>query len=373
MNVLSDFSDRLRDLDAEGRLRTFPHEYGAELVDFTSNDYLGLARTVEAALPPSAPMTSSASRLLASRQREYGALETALADMYGRPALMFNSGWHANTGCIAALGGKDTVFVADKLVHASIIDGLVLSRTPFVRFRHNDMASLRRAVAGALDRYSRIVIVTESLFSMDGDVAPLAAIADLRDEFEGRVVTYIDEAHAVGVRGPQGAGISAELCLVGRTDIIVGTLGKALASVGAYVSASEPLAAWLLNSARSMIFSTALPPACAEHSLRMLRLSAAADDRRTRLAALSESFRSRLAEITGQTSVSVSQIVPWIIGSAEGAVAAARALLTAGFAALPIRRPTVAAGTERIRFSLSAAHTDEEIDALLAAIKSIVS
>lgn len=373
MNVLSDFSDRLRALKAEGRLRTFPDEYGAELVDFTSNDYLGLARTDEAALPPSAPMTSSASRLLASRQREYVALENELADMYGRPVLMFNSGWHANTGCIAALGGKDTLFVADKLVHASIIDGLVLSRSPFVRIRHNDVASLRRAVVGALDRYARIVIVTESLFSMDGDTAPLAAIADLRDEFEGRIITYVDEAHAVGVRGPQGAGISAELGLVGRTDIIAGTLGKALASAGAYVSASDPLAAWMLNSARSMIFSTALPPACAEHSLRMLKLSAAADDRRRRLAAISKIFRSQLAEVTGQTSVSDSQIVPWIIGSAEGAVAAAGALRTGGFAALPIRRPTVAAGTERIRFSLSAAHTDAEIYALLAAIKSLVS
>ncbi len=356
--------------DSEGTLRHIPDETPG-LIDFTSNDYLGLAREYAECGTPGAAMTSSASRLLAPVQKEYAALENELSDLYGRPALLFNSGYHANTGIIPALSIGNTLFVADKLCHASMIDGLILTRGNFLRFPHNDFSALERIIAKNIDSYDRIVILTESVFSMDGDIAPLKEIAELRDKYEGRIVTYVDEAHGVGVFGNYGLGVSEELNLISRTDVIVGTFGKALASYGAFAITSSTLREWLLNSARSFIFSTAVPPAVAAHSLSMLKIACRSREKREHLHNIAAQLRDGVSRLGSTPTISKSQIVPWLTGDALKAVMFAEELKQRGIAALPIRRPTVPPGTERIRFSLSASHTSDEVELLLNHLKSL--
>lgn len=357
---------RLEELREEGRLRTVPTR-GAARYDLSGNDYLGLAAASDA-VSPQARMTSSASRLLAADQDEYTLLEADLSRLYGRPALLFNSGYHANTGCVSALADKETLLVADKLVHASIIDGLLLGGTDFQRFRHNDMKNLRRILERNAGR--RIVVITESVFSMDGDAAPLRELVALKREFPG-VALYVDEAHAFGVFGRRGLGLCEELGLINDIDIIIGTFGKAGASMGAFAIAAQEVHDFLLNTARSFIFSTALPPAQAAWSRRMLGRITAAEAERENLKRISRRFRGGIEEITGRPIGSVSQIVPLMIGDAERAVAFSRRLEERGVRALAIRRPTVPVGTERIRFSLSAAMTDEDVDKVLEAVREV--
>lgn len=366
------FQALLHKRSVEGNLRSIPAS-NPDLIDFTSNDYLGLAKDYSCLNEVStSSMTSSASRLLSAEQKEYRALEGEISCLYGRPALLFNSGFHANTGCIPALALDKTLFVADKLCHASMIDGLILSRAPFLRFPHNDLNALYRIVEKHINDYDRIIVLTESVFSMDGDFAPLEEIADLRDRYQDKIITYVDEAHGVGVFGEHGLGLTEELGLINRTDLIVGTFGKALASYGAFVVTSEIMCHWLLNSARSFIFSTAIPPAVAAHSLEMLKISVDADARRSHLQTVSQMFRDGLAAITNKHTDSSSQIVPWIIGNSNRAIEYSEGLRENGIAALPIRRPTVPAGTERIRFSLSASHSAEDVRYLLTIIRKIL-
>ena len=373
---MSRYTEILADYKAQGRLRVIPPEAPAGIVDLSSNDYLGLAGRQDLAeefLRETAErrFSSVASRLLASRQSEYEALEAWLGREYGKPALLFNSGYHANTGCVSALAMPGTAIVADKLVHASIIDGIKLSGAPFRRFRHNDIGSLRRELEKASAEADRVLVIVESVYSMDGDIAPLREIAALKGEYP-KMMLYVDEAHALGVFGERGLGVCEALGILDSVDLLVGTFGKACASMGAFASANQELKNFLLNSARSFIFSTALPPLNVAYTLFMLEKIREMRAERRHLADISRRFREGVAALTGTPCVSESQIVPLMAGSNEKALAMSAALKEQGVLALPIRKPTVPAGTERIRFSLNASLSEEETDRVLDIIARIL-
>lgn len=350
-----DIAETLRDLEAAGNYRRIPGEDLGTAVDMTSNDYLGLASRRDLRdeffgmhPPGELAMSASASRLLGLRQNEFMSLERLLGKLYGRPALLFNSGYHANTGLIQALADKHTLIVADRLVHASIIDGIRLSGAPFERFRHNDYDHLNRIIDRRAGDYSDVLIIAESVYSMDGDRSDPVRLVEAKRRCNGRGRLYVDEAHAVGVDGPGGLGLTAGAGLTGETDIIVGTLGKAFASVGAYAVMSREMREFMVNRARSLIFSTALPPICVAWSEFIIRRSLGMDSERQRLAGLSR----RLADTLGTTEA--SHIRPLVVGDPRRATALSDNLLADGFKVLPIRTPTVPPGTERLRFSLSA-------------------
>lgn len=372
---MKDYEDICEGYRSEGRFRTLPPDRsGKEVIDLASNDYMGLGAKSESFLEefhdlygyPS--MTSSASRLLSLRQKDYERLEERLGRMYGRETLLFNSGYHANVGIVSALNIPGTLFLADKLVHASMIDGLTMRRADYERWRHNDTAHLRRLIEKNLKDYDRIVVMAEAVYSMDGDMAPLQEFSDIKLEYP-EVMLYIDEAHSFGVFGPEGRGLCVAEGVEEEVDIIMGTLGKACASSGAFAAVSADMKDYLINSARSFIFSTAIPPACAAWSDFMISKLEKMDAERQRLADMSARFRGFVERITGKENPSRSQIVPLVVGDARRAVELSRKLESKGILALPIRKPTVPEGTERLRFSLSAALTDEELNLVEEALK----
>lgn len=356
--------DQLRE---SSNYRSFPSGGGGDTIDLTSNDYLGLAlrddlRDEFMAQYHSGKfpaLTSSASRLLASCQLEYREFESLLAEIYGREALVFNSGYHANTGIIQAIADKRTRIIADRLVHASIIDGIRLSGARFTRFPHNDFDRLERAIAAVPDDADRILVIVESVYSMDGDRADIDRLIDIR-RADGRVMLYVDEAHGVGVEGPAGLGLVAASKAPAEVDIVIGTLGKALASSGAFALTGDTLKQYLVNKARSLIFSTALPPACVAWSRFLFGKMMGMDAERATLRRHAERIADAIAAATGCRGV-VSHIQPLVIGNAAATLQRSAELLREGVKVLPIRTPTVPPGSERLRFSLSASLTDADI------------
>lgn len=370
---LQRYSDILDRFGREGQRRIIPPDrMSMPHIDMTSNDYLGLAQEWASYMPgfldkyPDASFSSSASRLLSCRQRHHIGLERLLSHLYGKEVLIFNSGYHANVGIIQALNIPGTIFLCDKLVHASMIDGLMLANAEFRRWRHNDVESLSRL----LDRHNgrHCIVVLESVYSMDGDVAPLRAIVELKRRYPD-ILLYVDEAHAFGTRGERGLGISEEENVIDDIDIIVGTFGKALASAGAFAATSGILKEFFINCSRSFIFSTALPPANSAWSMLMIEKMVTMREERRHLAFISQKFRKGIEEFTGKQNGSQSHIVPLITGDSVLAQLLAQRLSDRGIDAMPIRRPTVPPGGERIRFSLSASMTIEEIDHVLEIIK----
>ena len=374
MNRIAESLDRLR---SRGNYRSIPPADRREYLDFTSNDYLGLAgmktlqeeffaRTGTTAIP----LSSSASRLLSGVQEESEALEEKLERLYGRSALLFNSGYHANTGMIAALGDSHTLILADKLVHASIIDGYRLSDARMVRFRHNDIAHLEKLLARMAGDYERVIVVVESVYSMDGDSPDLQAITELKQRY-GNVMVYVDEAHAFGVCGPKGLGLCANPEIAGDVDIVVGTLGKAGASSGAFVITGKRIKEYAVNCARSLIFSTAIPPICCSWTNFLLDKIIVMDDERQHLKNLGVRLAESLQPLT-DVEITPSHIQPFILGDSRRAVELSGALLEEGIKVLPIRTPTVPAGTERLRISLSAGMNVSDVDRLAAAIGRLI-
>lgn len=374
-NPLAAYSRILEDFDRENRLRSIPGDRcDRPHIDMTSNDYLGLAKRWKSFMPEflsryqDASFSSSASRLLSERQKHHLHLESLLSELYNKDVLLFNSGYHANVGIIQALAIPGTVFLCDKLIHASMIDGLALPNAEYRRWRHNDTASLRKL----LEKYAdapRCIVVVESIYSMDGDLAPLADIVELKKQFP-QMLLYLDEAHAFGTRGDRGLGVAEELGLIDDVDILIGTLGKAAASSGAFVTTSPLLKQFFINSSRSLIFSTAIPPVnTAWSELMTIEITGLAAERK-HLAEISERFRKAVEEITCMPNNSRSHIVPLIVGDAEKAVRLAARLSLKGVEALPIRRPTVPEGGERLRFSLSADMSDSQVDYVIDAVKN---
>jgi glycine C-acetyltransferase len=355
---------------AQGRQVTVD---GREALMFCSNNYLGLAdhpRLKKAAMGAAERYgtSSGASRLVSGTMELHRQLEEAIAAFKGtEAALVFNSGYAANTGIIPALCGRDDVIFSDRLNHASIVDGILLSRARFVRYPHNDLAALRRLLQDTPCRGERL-IVSDGVFSMDGDLAPLKGLVELKREFGA--LFMVDDAHGTGVLGETGRGSAEMSGVMSDIDIHMGTLGKALGSIGAYAAARADIIDWLVNSSRSFIFSTSLPPAVLAASLAALELVDSSEglQLRRQLAANTSRFRQGLEALGLRPVEGETQIVPLLVGDAAECVEASRRLLEQGVFVQAIRPPTVPAGTSRLRFTLMATHTDEDVDRALAAL-----
>jgi glycine C-acetyltransferase/8-amino-7-oxononanoate synthase len=328
-----------------------------------SNNYLGLANhpQVCAAAAEAAErwgVGAGASRLVSGTMTIHRALEERLAAFeHSDACVLFGSGYLANLGVIGTLAGPGDVVLSDALNHASIIDGCRLARAQTFVYDHCDLEHLEwglRTTAG-----DRRLIVTDSVFSMDGDVAPLAAIVELARRHGARVV--VDEAHATGVLGPGGRGAVAEAGLQGEVDVVVGTLGKALGSYGAYACCDRPMAELLINRARSLIFSTALPPPAVAGALAAVDLLESEPERVRDLGANSRTLRDALGREGFQVPWSTTQIVPLVVGDASRAVAMCEAALEGGVFAQAIRPPTVAEGTSRLRLAVMSTHSPAEL------------
>ena len=367
------FDKQLAELQAKGSYRQLsPLQHdgkdvfvdGKRMLNLSSNDYLGLASDQSlceqffASTGSGALMSSSSSRLLTGNFGAYERLENLLAQSYGgRSALLFNSGYHANIGILPALADKKTLIVADKLVHASLIDGIQLSGAAYKRYRHNDYEQLVRILEQEGGNYDSRIIVTESIFSMDGDRADLSRLVEIKRSFPDTLL-YVDEAHAVGVLGATGLGLAEEVGVVADIDLLVATFGKALASVGAYVICNENIRRYLINKTRPLIFSTALPPINIEWSLFVFDRLGQLGNRREKLRAVSRWF-------CGKLSAPQSHIVPYVVGENEAALQASEKLREGGFLALPVRPPTVPPGSARVRFSLTADISIDDLTPLI--------
>lgn len=369
------YNEILTAFEKESRLRRIPDSQ--EGVDLVSNDYMGLGKRHSEFLPEfqkrykGAPMSASASRLLQRSQTLHSELEKYLDSLYRKRTLLLNSGYHANVGALSALSVSGTMIVSDKLAHASMIDGIRLGHGDTARFPHNDIGKLRKILENKASEYKNVIVATESVFSMDGDIAPLKELVEIKKDFPN-VLLYVDEAHAFGVFGERGLGIAEEMGLIEEIDILVITLGKAAAGYGAFVATSPELQSYLVNCARSFIFSTALPPSTVAWDTLMIETLQGMHTERKQLRELSEWFKKEIESITGMPCQSESQIIPVHAGSAERAIKMAEALRGAGVDALPIRRPTVAAGTERLRLSLSAGLTREELQPVLTVLREFM-
>jgi 8-amino-7-oxononanoate synthase len=293
-------------------------------------------------------------------------LESAIAALKGKEAgLLFGSGYLANTGIIPALCGSDDVIYSDRLNHASIVDGVLLSRARFYRFRHNDLNHLEDLLKSHRSRYRRALIVVESLYSMDGDLAPVSELLGLRGRYAAMLM--IDEAHATGVFGVKGEGVISQTG-ADAVDVILGTFGKALGGYGAFVAISNQMRQFLLNRARTFIFSTALPPAVIGANLLAVKLLDEEPERRSLVCRLASELRRALKDDLGLNTPSESQIVPVIVGDSRSALNLAGSLRDAGFFVKAIRPPTVPEGKARIRLSVTANHSANDVRRLLEAL-----
>jgi glycine C-acetyltransferase/8-amino-7-oxononanoate synthase len=336
---------------------------GREVLLLCSNDYLGLASdprvreaAAEAALRFGAG--SGASRLISGNMAIHTELEEALAAFKGyERALLFGSGYLANNGAIAALAGPGEVVFSDELNHASIIDGCRLARAETVVYRHNDTEHLEALLRAAPGRPA--LIVTDGVFSMDGDVAPLPELLELARRYGARLM--VDEAHATGALGPGGRGAVSAAGLSGEVDVVMGTMGKALGSYGAYVCASAETVDYLVNRARPFIFSTAPPPPVVGAARAALGVLEAEPERVDKLIANAEVLREALAAEGLVATASTTQIVPIEIGEAEPTMALCERALERGVFAQGIRPPTVPEGSSRLRFTVMATHEPEEL------------
>ena len=370
MSLLDHYAEQLDQLRQQGNFRQFRsnQQQGKtieiqqqQMLNLSSNDYLGLAADLHLREQffdetPNAQrlMSASSSRLLTGNFPAYEQLEATLTQLFhGRAALLFNSGYHMNIGILPALADAKTLILADKLVHASMIDGIRLSSAKYLRYRHNDLAHLQQLLTQyhADENYERIIVVTESIFSMDGDETDLVALVALKQQF-AKVMLYVDEAHAIGVRGQQGLGCAEQYGVIDAIDFLVGTFGKAVASIGGYLICDPIIRDYLINRMRPLIFSTAQPPICMAWTQFMLNQIVNMQAQRQHLAALSQYMQHGI-RAKGFVCPSTSQIVPVMIGDSTATVSKAQQLQTAGFYVMPVRPPTVPKGSSRLRICLN--------------------
>lgn len=394
MPIPSRYSAHLASLAENSMLRTLPdleqregafvRVRGRTMLNLSSNDYLGMAGDarlfdsfycelgrlqaeerkagVEAAIGGYSGAGCS-SRLLSGNTSDLNALEREIAKAYGgrEEVLFFSSGYHANIGILPAMCGRRDVIFADKLCHASMIDGFRLSGAKLLRFRHNDCEHLESLLQRERSNYDAAFIATESVFSMDGDLADLERLVELKNRHDAML--YLDEAHAVGVFGEHGLGLAEQCGLADEIELLIGTFGKALAAQGAFVRTTPTVKQFLINTARSFIFTTAAPPVvvnwCRHTFQRMLDMA----EQRRHLAEISNRLRNAISE-SGYTTRGASQIVPILTGDAESAIHLSEQLRDAGYFVLPIRPPTVPEGEARVRLSLSAAMQWEDLSDL---------
>jgi len=339
---------------------------GRDVLNFSSNDYLDLARHPHVMDRSREALDqygigSTASRLVTGTLPIHEELESRIAKEKGfASVLVFGSGYMANAGTIPVLAGKRDLIFADKLVHASMIDACRLSGAKLVRFAHNDPSALEQRLEQHANHSGRKLIITESVFSMDGDLAPLPEIAALAEKHGAMLM--VDEAHATGTFGPNGAGLVREHGLENRVTVSMGTMSKAMAGYGGYVACSVNLRRLLVNSARAFIYTTAPPPAVIGAALGALDVLEASPKLGSILQANAAYFRSLLHEAGLDTLQSQSQIIPIVIGENEKAVAVSQRLREQGIIAAAIRPPTVPAGSARLRISITLAHLVDDLD-----------
>ena len=349
---------------------------GRRLWNFASNDYLGLAgdpRLIEAARTAmvDAGVGSRASALVTGRSEHHVRLEQVLAKFEGEEAaILFPSGYAANVGTIAALVEEEDVVFCDRLNHASLIDGCRLSGAKLRVFRHSDLETLERELHKASE-FRRRLIVTDAIFSMDGDVAPLRELCDLAERFEADVL--VDEAHGTGVFGEHGRGVCELLGVENRVAVRVGTLSKAIGTLGGFVAGPQTLVDWLWNKARPQVFSTALPPAICAAATAAVEIIQNEPELRQRLWSNCDLVRRALAEHgIDVLANSVGPILPIVMLDAETVINAQRALEVRGCLVAAIRPPTVPNGTSRLRISLTAAHDESALNCLIEALQEVV-
>lgn len=366
------YEKRIKELDADSHLRfirnigkkegKYIYINGKKLLNLSSNNYLNFADNklyTEEFLNDGGDQYSygsASARLLTGTLPVYKELETLLCDMYGKDAaLLFNSGYHANVGVNSSLAVRGDVIFSDKLNHASIIDGMRLSEAKFFRYLHNNMEALEKLLQRERSNFNNAVIVSESVFSMDGDIADLKKLVELKKKYN--CILVLDEAHAFGVFGRNGLGVAETAGVINDVDLIVGTFGKAVGSMGAFVVGRRVLIDYLINSARSFIFSTALPPVNIAFSKWILENKLGASfEKRERMLSLGKKLGSQ------------SHIVPVIVGENDKTVELCEILFQNGYFTLPIRPPTVPVGTSRLRLSLTTDITEQDMEKLCSII-----
>lgn len=369
----SSFEEILDQLERSGRLRKL-HPLveregcrigwkGRTMLNLTSNDYLGIAgskmiqqcfyRDMEHGnILEKYGLGAASSRLLSGDCQQLHEFEKALVEAYRLPAaLFFNSGYHANIGILPALLDKRDLIVSDKLNHASIHDGMRLCHADHRRYRHCDYDHLESLLVKHRHNYERTVIVSESVFSMDGDVADLCELSRIKEKYD--CLLYVDEAHAIGLYGKRGLGKAEEQGVLQEVDLLVGPLGKAFASIGSFVMCSDEIRGYLINHSRSLIFTTALPPVIASWNLFVFNLILGMEKERHYLQTLSDRLRQSLVSRGLQTD-GTTNIVPVLIGDNNRTVAAAAKMQELGYLIFPVRPPTVPEGTSRFRMSITA-------------------
>ncbi|MEQ1860472.1 MAG: 8-amino-7-oxononanoate synthase [Chthoniobacteraceae bacterium] len=388
MSAFDSELDQLRARSLFRRLREFDSPAGTEvslggkrLLNFASNDYLGFAadpvlREAAKAAIDKYGVGSGASRLICGTLSPHARLEEALADFKRtEAALTFSSGYAAAVGTLGALCGRDDVIILDKLAHASLIDGAKLSGAVLRIFPHNHLGKLESHLRWARENYpdARILVVTESVFSMDGDWCPLAEIVALKNRFGALLL--LDEAHALGVIGDHGRGLADHLGLAGKVDIHLGTLSKALGCSGGTICGTRALIDLLINRARAFIYSTAPPPALAATARAAIELllSPTGEMRRQRLRQNLAQFAEGMPQLFDAERKIQSAIIPVMLGPADAALEAARRLADAGCFVPAIRYPTVPKDAARLRVTLSARHLPDQISALCKAVAHVVS
>lgn len=348
-------------------------------LNFSSNDYLGLASDsdlqkafFEHLNSQNSPFnsnlfSSSSSRLLTGNTAIYSLLEQSITNLYQRQALIFNSGYHANIGILPALSTKNDLILSDKLNHASLVDGCRLSLAKTLRYKHLDYGQIEEILEKTRQNYEQVFLVSESVFSMDGDCADLEKLCYLRDKYS--LILYIDEAHALGTFGKKGLGVNEETDTLKQIDILVGTFGKALASQGAFAVCSATIKDYLINTCRSFIFTTALPPIILSWINFVFAQLSELENLRSHLKKISEYARNQFTDM-GFSIPSNSNIIPLIVGKNELAEKMAVFLQKKGFLVLPIRPPSVPENTARLRLSLTANMTMEQLDSLIYAVRN---
>ncbi len=363
------YQDELEQLKKAQNLRALPTNLSADLVNLSSNDYLSLndATDIQQAFKETPAFrdlsfSASSTRLLTGNIDQYAKLEHQLASLFGTAAaLVFNSGYHANMGILPALTGKNDLIIADKEVHASIIDAMQLGKAAVRRYKHMDLQHLETILEDTRDQYDQVFIVTESIFSMDGltpDLHKLIAIKEKHDAF-----LYLDEAHAFGVYGEKGLGKAEEKGVIDKIDFIVGTFGKSLASLGAFAVCNHICRQYLVNKSRSLIYTTGLPPINLAWTTFLLEKLPEFSAQRKHIQVLCGSLSDALGVEAS------SHVIPFVLGSNEKVIHFASYMQDNGFYVLPIRHPTVPKGTERIRFSIKADLTVDQ----LAPIKPLIN
>ena len=368
--------DKIEILKKDGVYRELPINYGPcdnvinlngkEVVNLSSNNYLGLAnhpRVKQAAIDAVNKYGAGAGavRTIVGNQDIIGELENILAEFKHEEAVMcFQSGLNCNIGTISAITEKGDLIISDELNHASIIDGVRLSRADKAIFKHSDMESLEQILIEKRDKYNQVLIITDGVFSMDGDLAKLPEIVNLAEKYNA--LTYVDDAHGSGVLGESGRGTVDHFKLHGRVDFIMGTLSKAIGVVGGYIASKQETKTWLSHRARPLLFSTALPPAATAAAIESVKMLMESEEYSNKLWDNANYFKEKLSALGFDTGHSETPITPVMIGNEAKTMQFSKALLNAGVYVSGIVFPTVPMGKGRLRCMISASHTREDLD-----------